>query len=153
MRIEIAVVNYEGELWFELNGLKFDTLDAIWELDRKEVHVVRNGNVIASGRVSESRGEPAFNPKDDHASVWFHGSALHAEDFVLDDHIVLDVPDEFDLVNELRKSCWFLGGMIATVPVDVKMPIGAMRDLMTPELVRTQQTAEAAQILRFRRGK
>ena len=62
MQIEIVVVNHETELWFEFEGLKFDTLNAIWEFG--ELKVIRDGITIATGRVHGARGEPVFADYD-----------------------------------------------------------------------------------------
>ena len=153
MRIEIAVVNHESQLWFELNGLKFDTLNAIWELDFKELEIVRAGHTVARARVHEARGEPIFDDNGLVGEIRLRGSSLHAEDFALNDHLVLDVPDGFDLVGDLRRSCSFLEATIATLPVGETVPLEALRNRITPELDRTRQAADKAHILRFRRGK
>jgi len=153
MKIEIAVVIYEGQFWFELDGLKFDTLNAIWELDREVVEVIRAGKMIAKALVSEKRGEPAFSDHYVSEGIRLQGSALRAEDFALNDHVVFNIPDEFNFVNHLKRSCEFLEAVIATMPVGEKMSLDAMWDRIIPELDRTRQTMDATQILRFRRNK
>ena len=150
--IEIYVVSYENQLWFELGGVKFDTLHAIWELDRKELRVIRSYKTVARARVSEARGEPIFHDYGI-GDIRLHGSSLHVEDFELDDRLILEIPDGFDLVDDLRKSCWIHKSLIATMPVGKMMTIDEMRGQMNPELDRTREIVLSNQILRFRRDK
>jgi hypothetical protein len=152
MKIEIAVVDFEGQLWFELDKVKFDTLNASWELDREDLQVVRNGDIIARAGVHEARGEPIFDDYGTSRDLRLCGAALHAEDFALHDRLVLEVPDGLDLVSDLKKYCGFLE-IIATMPVGEEMSLDEMRNRMTSELTGMQQATAEAQVLRFRRGK
>ncbi len=151
MQIEIEVVDYESEPWFQFEGLKFDTLDAFWELDCKKFQVMRNGEVIATGRVFEARGEPVFNDYGSGKGIRLYGSALRAEDFLLSDHLMLDVPDEFNLVNKLTESCRFLGAVITSMSVGQKMTMNEARERITTELESAAPSETPAQVLRFRR--
>ena len=153
MQIPINVVDYENQLWFELEGVMFDTLEASWHMDRKEVFVVRYGLLIARARVHEARGEPVFTDHDPESPVRLNGGSLHAEDFKPNDQLLLEVPDGFDLLADLRRSCWVLESMIASVPVGQPMSMDELANRMSPELERTASTAQTAQVLRFRRGK
>jgi hypothetical protein len=148
VQIEIVVVDYEDELWFEFEGLKFDTLDAFWELDRRELRAVRNGVVIATGRVHEARGDVVF---DDYGAGRLQGSALHAEKFRLADHLVLDIPDGFSLANYLIESCQSLGAVIASMPVGQKMSLDDAKRRVVAEL--HHNSPSLVQVLRFRRDR
>lgn len=153
MKIEITLVEHEGQLWFQLADVKFDTLEAIWELHYRTLEVWRVGEVIAAARISDARGDVVFRSYHEDSQIQLNGSALHAEDFKVGDRVVLDVPDGFDLLNDLRKSAWFLQGMIASVPIGKEMPADEMMSRVIPELIRTADAAHGAQVLRFRRSK
>ncbi|MEK7642188.1 MAG: hypothetical protein AAB392_00105 [Patescibacteria group bacterium] len=152
MQIEVVVVSYENEFWFEFEGFKFDTLYAFWELDRRKVQVVRNGATIATGRVSEARGEPVFNDYGTGKDIVLKGSALHAEKFRLSDYLVLDIPDGFNLSNHLVESCQFLGAVIASMPVGQTMTLGEAKRKIVAELSK-EVPDTPIRILRFRRHK
>ena len=151
MQIEIVVVNYEQALWFEFEGLKFDTLDAFEEFYGKKVVVIRNGVAIVTGRVWDARGEMVFSDCGGREGVNLRGSALHAEDFRLSDRLVLDVPDGFSLTHQLEESCRFLNTMLASMPEGQSMTLGEAAGKIADELGKAPSVT--SRILRFKRGK
>lgn len=154
MKIDIAIVEHEGQLWFELDGVKFDMLYADYEFDqKKEVQVVRGGKVIAKAWVMVSRDDMIFSDYGAKSKIRLQGNALNPEDFYVGDHLVVEVLDGFDLLDALRRSSWLLEGMINTVSVGEEVSIAEMQERMSPELKRTQQAAAASQVIRFYRGK
>jgi hypothetical protein len=147
----INIVEYDGEIWFDLDGLRFDTLHAMWELDRKELHLVRDSNHINKASVSEARGEPCFYSTN--SGISMQGSSLHAENFKVGDTLLLDTPENLDLVTRLKDSCGFQEALIAVMPVGQSMSGDELKEILVPELERKRETMNEATVLRFRRNR
>ncbi|HEU0081004.1 MAG TPA: hypothetical protein VFQ72_03200 [Candidatus Paceibacterota bacterium] len=152
MQIKIKVVSHEGQLWFELDDLKFDALDAFLELYGMNVHVIRDGVIIAKGLVSDARGEPVFKDYSTRNTPKLRGSPLLPEEFCHGDQLALDVPDKFNFVNHLIESCRFQDALIASMPIGQKMDLIEAKSKITAELEKTSSDVPP-RILRFRRGK
>ncbi len=151
MKIEIALVEHDGELWFESGGVKFDTLNAIDFECCKELQVVRAGETVATTWITSARGDTIFDDYGADKTNRLRGSALAAEDFSLDESLRVDVPEGFDLVTNLRSYGWFFDAFLSTVPIGETMSLSELENRLSPELERTEQVAAAAQVLRFRR--
>ena len=148
MKIEIALVEHEGQLWFESGGVKFDTLNAI-DFERcKELHVVRGGEIVGKTLIESARGDTVFSSGD---GFRLQGSTLAAEDFSLDESLQINVPEGFDLVSNLRSYSGFLDTLLSTVLVGETLSLPELRERMAPKLGSALEATAAAQVLRFRR--
>src|SRR3989344_1758395 len=130
----ILVVDHEGERFFEFAGIKFDTLNACWEFNRRELRVFREGKEIGRTRVREARGDPVFCSYATNGPTRLDFSGLAAEKFESGETLVLDVPDGFDLAASLRQSAAFLSAFLGTHTVGVPVPfnesVGRVRTRM-----------------------
>jgi hypothetical protein len=154
MKIEIAVVEFEGKPWFELDGIKFDRLSAEFLLEAygEEVQVIRSGVVVINASIGQARGDLVFRGHGTDANLarHFNYSSVDAENFKPDDRLTFNVSDNFDLARVLRECFSFTKALTATMPVGESMTIDEARNRILPEMERTEEADSQVQILRFR---
>ena len=91
-KIEIKLVNYEGELFFEFNGTMFDLLDA-FTLEDGHLTVIRDGKIINSAMIC------LYGTHAASVCFWipterrYYPSELFPDDFQVGDILSIEIPN------------------------------------------------------------
>lgn len=151
-KIEIGVVEYQGELWFEFNGLKFDSIDAEWRFDRKEFFLYRSGSLLATTRIVEQRGVACFQDYGETGGT-LQGIALYAEKFIAGDMLAVEVPDDFDLDHDLKLWYSMCEAISQVMPIGVPMSMKEMESVVVPAFEVSVESMHAMKVVRFRKNR
>ncbi|HYF05289.1 MAG TPA: hypothetical protein VEA59_03910 [Patescibacteria group bacterium] len=156
MKVNILVVEHEGELLFQLGDLLFDELQAYYEFAEGTLSVFRNGELFdqtsAIYEVGTHASYMAFiGLYKVFSSARGHGEIAAAR-LQAGDEIVVEfrAPQNFDLGRHIRVMAGILGSVHGAFDEQQEWGVRDLQQRISEDLAQREQELKTVKVVRFR---